>query len=206
VVLLTGIYSGVFTPTEAAAVAALHALILAAGVYRSFSPSALFLVLLESLRSSAVITMIIASAYLMNYAFATEGIPNQLALWVSSLHLGQLQFLLLVNGVFLLLGCFIDVSVMLLVFVPMLIPTAKLLGVDLVHFGVVVVVNMMIGLVTPPFGMLLFVTNALTGIPLRDMVVEGLPFTAMLILALLLLTLFPQIVLWLPQTMGYVTH
>ncbi len=205
-VLLTGIYSGAFTPTEAAAVAALHALILAAGVYRAFSPRTLFAVLLESLRSSAVITMIIASAYLLNYAFAAEGIPNQLALWVSGLQLGQLQFLLLVNAVFLVLGCFLDVSVMLLVFVPMLIPTAKLLGVDLVHFGVVVVVNMMIGLVTPPFGMLLFVTNALTGIPLKDMVREGWAFIALLVLALLLMTLFPQIVLWLPQTMGYVTR
>ncbi len=205
-VLLTGIYSGAFTPTEAAAVAALHALILAAGVYRAFSPKALFTVMLESLRASAVITMIIASAYLLNYAFAAEGIPNQLAAWVSSLQLSQLQFLLLVNAVFLVLGCFLDVSVMLLVFVPMLIPTAKLLGVDLVHFGVVVVVNMMIGLVTPPFGMLLFVTNALTCIPLKDMVQEGWAFIGLLILALLLMTLFPQIVLWLPQTMGYVTR
>ena len=204
--LLGGIYSGAFTPTEAAAVAALHALVLAGGVYRAFSPRALYVVTLESLRSSAVITMIIASAYLLNYAFATEGIPNQLALWVSGLQLSQLQFLLLVNAVFLVLGCFLDVSVMLLVFVPMLIPTARLLGVDLVHFGVVIVVNMMIGLVTPPFGMLLFVTNALTGIPLKDMVREGWPFTLLLMLALLLLTLFPQIVLWLPQSMGYVTH
>ena len=206
VVLLAGIYSGVFTPTEAAAVAALHALILAAGVYRAFSPATLYAVTLESLRSSAVITMIIASAYLLNYAFAAEGIPNQLAQWVNGLQLGQLPFLLLVNAVFLVLGCFLDVSVMLLVFVPMLIPAARLLGLDLVHFGVVVVVNMMIGLVTPPFGMLLFVTNALTGIRLRDMVREGLPFTALLMLSLLLLTLFPQLVLWLPQTMGYVTH
>lgn len=205
VVLLAGIYSGAFTPTEAAAVAALHALLLAAVVYRAFTPRALFLVTLESLRSSAVITMIIASAYLLNYAFATEGVPGNLALWVASLHLSQLEFLLLVNGVFLVLGCFLDVSVMLLVFVPMLIPTARLLGIDLVHFGVVVVVNMMIGLVTPPFGMLLFVTNALTGIALKDMVREGWPFTLLLLFALLLLTLFPQIVLWLPQTMGYVT-
>ncbi|WP_370654618.1 TRAP transporter large permease [Rhodoferax sp.] len=206
VVLLAGIYSGAFTPTEAAAVAALHALILAGVVYRAFTPKALFLVTLESLRSSAVITMIIASAYLLNYAFATEGVPGNLALWVASLHLGQLEFLLLVNVVFLVLGCFLDVSVMLLVFVPMLIPTARLLGIDLVHFGVVVVVNMMIGLVTPPFGMLLFVTNALTGIALKDMVREGWPFTLLLLFALLLLTLFPQIVLWLPQTMGYVTR
>ena len=206
VVLLAGIYSGAFTPTEAAAVAALHALILAGGVYRAFTPKALFAVTLESLRSSAVITMIIAAAYLLNYAFATEGVPGQLALWVASLHLGQLQFLLLVNAMFLVLGCFLDVSVMLLVFVPMLIPTARLLGVDLVHFGVVVVVNMMIGLITPPFGMLLFVTNALTGIPLKDMVREGWLFTVLMVFALLLLTLFPQIVLWLPQSMGYVTH
>jgi tripartite ATP-independent transporter DctM subunit len=206
VVLLVGIYSGAFTPTEAAAVAALHALILAGVVYRAFSPKALFAVTLESLRSSAVITMIIASSYLLNYAFATEGIPGQLALWVDSLRLSPLQFLLMVNLVFLVLGCFLDVSVMLLVFVPMLIPAAKLLGIDLVHFGVVIVVNMMIGLTTPPFGMLLFVTNALTGIPLKDMVREGWPFTVLLIVALLLLTVFPQIVLWLPQTMGYVTH
>ena len=86
------------------------------------------------------------------------------------------------------------------------LPTARLLGVDLVHFGVVVVVNMMIGLITPPFGMLLFVTNALTGIPLKDMVREGWLFTVLMVFALLLLTLFPQIVLWLPQSMGYVTH
>ncbi len=206
VVLLAGIYSGAFTPTEAAAVAALHALILAGMVYRAFSPRALFAVTLESLRASSVITMIIASAYLLNYAFTAEGVPALLAQWVAGLHLSPLAFLLLVNAVFLLLGCFLDVSVMLLVFVPMLIPAARALGIDLVHFGVVVVVNMMIGLVTPPFGMLLFVTNALTGIPLRDMVREGLPFTALLILALLLLTLFPQIVLWLPHTMGHVTR
>jgi C4-dicarboxylate transporter, DctM subunit len=198
VVLLAGIYSGAFTPTEAAAVAALHALFLAAVVYRAFSFTALFAVTLESLRASAVITMIIASSYLLNYAFATEGIPGQLALRVDSLHLSLLQFLLMVNLVFLVLGCFLDVSVMLLVFVPMLIPAAKLLGIDLVHFGVVIVVNMMMGLTTPPFGMLLFVTNALTGIPLKAMVREGWLFTVLLMVALLL-TVFPQ-------TMGYVTH
>jgi len=92
---------------------------------------------------------------------------------------------------------------MLLVFVPMLLPAAKLLGIDLVHFGVVVVVNMMIGLITPPFGMLLFVTNALTGISIRDMMREGWGFLAALMLLMLAMVLFPQIVLWLPQSMGY---
>jgi len=106
------------------------------------------------------------------------------------------KFLLLVNVMFLVLGCFLDVSVLLLVFVPMLLPAAKLLGVDLVHFGVLVVLNMMIGLIHPPFGMLLFVTKALTGIPIGEI---------MLLMLLVAITLFPQIVLWLPQTMGYKT-
>ena len=104
---------------------------------------------------------------------------------------------------FLLLGCILDVSVLLLVFVPMLLPAVKALGIDLVHFGVLVVLNMMIGLVTPPFGMLLFVTKALTGIPIGEMLREGWLFLAMLLALLLAMTFFPQIVLWLPQTMGY---
>jgi TRAP-type C4-dicarboxylate transport system permease large subunit len=95
---------------------------------------------------------------------------------------------------------------MLLVLVPLLIPAAKAMGVDLVHFGVVVVVNMMIGMVTPPFGMLLFVINALTGTSLKGMIRESLPFMFLLLSSLLLMTLFPQIVLWLPQSMGYVTQ
>jgi C4-dicarboxylate transporter DctM subunit len=95
--------------------------------------------------------------------------------------------------------------VLLLVFVPMLLPAAKLLGVDLVHFGVLVVLNMMIGLIHPPFGMLLFVTKALTGIPIGEMMKEGWPFLVMLLLLLVAITAFPQIVLWLPQTMGYKT-
>jgi TRAP-type C4-dicarboxylate transport system permease large subunit len=111
----------------------------------------------------------------------------------------------MVNALFLILGCFLDVSVLLLVFVPMLLPAAKLLGVDLVHFGVLVVLNMMIGLITPPFGMLLFVTKALTGIPIGDMLREGWLFLVMLLGLLVAITLFPQIVLWLPQTMGYGT-
>jgi C4-dicarboxylate transporter DctM subunit len=203
VVLLAGIYSGVFTPTEAAAVAALHALLLAGVVYRALSWRTLFGVLLESTRSSAVITMIIAGAFMLNYAFTSEGVPQLLAAWVDGRDLTPLQFMLLVNVAFLVLGCFLDTSVMLLVFVPMLIPTAKALGIDLVHFGVVVVVNMMIGLITPPFGMLLFVTNALAGIPIPAMLREGWPFLVMLLTVLLAITVFPQIVLWLPQSMGY---
>jgi tripartite ATP-independent transporter DctM subunit len=205
IVLLGGIYSGAFTPTEAAAVAALHALILAAFVFRALSWRAFWGVVLESTRSSAVITIILAGSFILNYAFTAEGIPQAMAVWVDNQHLSRLQFLFMVNALFLILGCFLDVSVLLLVFVPMLLPAAKLLGVDLVHFGVLVVLNMMIGLITPPFGMLLFVTKALTGIPIGDMLREGWLFLVMLLGLLVAITLFPQIVLWLPQTMGYGT-
>jgi len=205
IVLLGGIYSGAFTPTEAAAVAALHALLLAAVVYRALSWRAFAGVVLESTRSSAVITLILAGSFILNYAFTSEGVPQAMAQWVTGMQLTQLHFLLLVNALFLVLGCFLDVSVLLMVFVPMLLPAARLLGVDLVHFGVLVVLNMMIGLIHPPFGMLLFVTKALTGIPIGDMMREGWPFLLMLLALLLAMTVFPQIVLWLPHTMGYVT-
>jgi tripartite ATP-independent transporter DctM subunit len=160
-------------------------------------------VVLESARSSAVITIILAGSFMLNYAFTAEGVPQALAAWVDSLHLGRLPFLFFVNLLFLVLGCFLDVSVLLLVFVPMLLPAVNLLGIDLVHFGVLVVLNMMIGLIHPPFGMLLFVTKALTGIPIGAMMREGWLFLVMLLLLLVAMTVFPQIVLWLPQTMGY---
>lgn len=203
VVLLGGIYSGAFTPTEAAAVAALHALVLAGLCYRALTWRSLGGVVLESTRSSAVITLIIAGAFMLNYAFTAEGVPQALAQWVAQLDLSQVAFLLMVNVVFLVLGCFLDTAVMLLVFVPMLLPAVKAVGVDLVHFGVLIVVNMMVGLITPPFGMLLFVTNALTRIPIKDMLREGWLFLAMLLGLVLAMSLFPQIVLWLPRSMGY---
>ena len=203
IVLLGGIYSGAFTPTEAAAVAAVHALVLAAVVYRALDLRNFWGVVLESARGSAVITVILAGSFMLNYAFTAEGVPQAMAAWVEGMHLSRTGFLLLVNLMFLVLGCFLDVSVLLLVFVPMLLPAVKLLGIDLVHFGVLVVLNMMIGLIHPPFGMLLFVTKALTGIPIGEMVKEGWPFLVLLLLLLLALTFFPQIVLWLPQTMGY---
>jgi len=204
VVLLGGIYSGVFTSTEAAAVAALHALVLSAWVFKALSLQAFWAVVIESAKASAVITIILAGSFMLQYAFTAEGIPQALALWVEQQHLQPMAFLFMVNAMFLVLGCFLDVSVLLLVFVPMLLPAVGLLGIDKVHFGVLVVLNMMIGLIHPPFGMLLFVTKALTGIPIMAMVREGWLFLVMLLLLLVAMTLFPPIVLWLPMQMGYV--
>jgi C4-dicarboxylate transporter DctM subunit len=202
-VLLGGIYSGVFTPTEAAAVAALYALFLATVVYRALDLKRLYQVLIESSKSSASVTLIVAAAFLINYAFAAENVPTALAAWLNSFNLSPLGFLLGVNLLLLVLGCFLDTAIMLLVLVPILLPTARLLGVDLVHFGVMVVVNMMIGMVTPPFGMLLFVINALAGVSLKEMIRESWVFIGVLIVALMIITLVPQTVLWLPQALGY---
>ena len=206
IVLLGGIYSGAFTPTEAAAVAALHALLLSTVVYRALTWRSFWGVVMESTRASAVITIILAGSFILNYAFTAEQVPQQMAAWVDSMQLSRIQFLLMVNVLFLVLGCFLDVSVLLLVFVPMLLPAVNVLGIDLVHFGVLVVLNMMIGLIHPPFGMLLFVTKALTGIPIGEMMREGWLFLVMLLGLLLALTFFPELVLWLPRTMGYGVH
>lgn len=203
VVLLGGIYTGIFTPTEAASVAALYALFLASLVYRALSWKRLYEILVESSKASASVTLIIASAFVINYAFTAENVPGLVAAWLTGMDLSPLGFLLLVNVLFLVLGCFLDTSIMLLVLVPILLPTAKLLGIDLVHLGVVLAVNMMIGLVTPPFGMLLFVINALAGVSLRGMIREAWLFIGVLLVSLVLMTVFPQIVLWLPHLMGY---
>lgn len=204
VVLLGGIYSGAFTPTEAAAMAALHALVLSAWVFKALSLHAFWAVVIDSAKASAVITIILAGSFMLQYAFTAEGVPQAMALWVEQQQLQPVAFLLMVNLLFLVLGCFLDVSVLLLVFVPMLLPAVDLLGIDKVHFGVLVVLNMMIGLIHPPFGMLLFVTKALTGIPIMAMVREGWLFLVMLLVLLVAMTLFPPIVLWLPMQMGYV--
>ncbi|MET0509632.1 MAG: TRAP transporter large permease [Burkholderiaceae bacterium] len=202
-VLLGGIYSGVFTPTEAASVAALYALVLAGLAYRALSWSRLYEILVESAKASASVTLIIAAAFVINYAFAAENVPALVAASLTGLDLSPVGFLVLVNIVFLILGCFLDTTILLLVVVPVLLPTARLLGIDLVHLGVVLAVNMMIGLVTPPFGMLLFVINALAGVPLKAMIREAWVFIAVLVAALTVMTFLPQTVLWLPRVMGY---
>jgi tripartite ATP-independent transporter DctM subunit len=203
VVLLGGIYSGVFTPTEAAAVAALYALALALFVYRALDWKGLVAVLSDSARSTAVVSVIICGAFLLNYVLATEQAPQHVAAWFASLDVGPLGFLIVANLVFLVLGCLLDTTTLLLVLVPLLLPAAKAFGVDLVHFGVVIVVNMMIGLLTPPYGVLLFVLSGLSGAPVKDIVRELVPFMAALIAVLFLLIFVPSLVLALPRLAGY---
>ncbi|MFN3673241.1 MAG: TRAP transporter large permease [Bosea sp. (in: a-proteobacteria)] len=203
VVLLGGIYGGATTPTEAAAVAAAYALAISALLYRSVSARALYDSLAYSARTTASIGMLIAGALVFNYVVTIENIPDTLKVLLSGWDMSPLGFLLLVNLILLVLGCLLEGTAILLIVVPVLIPTAKALGIDMVHFGVVVVVNIMLGLITPPYGLLLFIMNNITGVPLREIVRECMPFLAAMIAALAVITLSPGLVLWLPRLMGY---
>ena len=203
IVLMYGIYGGITTPTEAAAVAAFYALVISVVVYRSVSLPALYAALLTSAKTTASIGMLIAGALVFNYVVTVENIPNSLSALLLAWDLNPITFLLAVNILLLVLGCLLEGTTILLVIVPVLIPTAQALGIDLVHFGVVVVVNIMLGLITPPYGMLLFIMTRISGAPMRAIVGDVMPFLFGLVLALILFTFVPETVLWLPKMFGY---
>lgn len=203
VVLLGGIYSGLATPTESAAVAGVYGLVLSTVVYRALGWGALSAVVTETVRSTASVMLIVGAAFILNYAIAREGLPQLIAAFLDAQQLAPLAFLIAVNVLFLILGCFLDVTAMLLIMVPLLVPTVSVLHIDLVHFGVVIVLNIMIGLITPPYGLVLFVLNAVAGVPLKEMIAEIWKFVGVLVFVLLLLVLFPDLVLWLPHLMGF---
>jgi tripartite ATP-independent transporter DctM subunit len=202
-VLLAGIYGGAVTPTEAAAIAAFYALVLAASFYRALSVRTFYSVLLESARSSASIGLVIGAAFVLNYVVASENIPTAIAKAIDGVDFSALGFLIAINIFVLILGCFLDASTIILVIVPLFIPTCKALGIDLVHFGVLIVVNAMIGLITPPYGMLLFVIDKTVGITVAETTRAILPFVIILVLSLFAMILFPEIILWLPRQFGY---
>jgi TRAP-type transport system large permease protein len=203
VILLGGIYGGATTPTEAAAVAAFYALLVAGILYRSLSLKSLYNVFVDSSRSAASVGLVIGSALIFNYIIATEQIPQSLSAFMTSLDLSKAGFMAFTMALFLVLGCVLDATTIILVIIPLFLPTVTALGIDPVYFGVVSVVNCMIGLITPPYGILLFVVNGTTGIPIKDIVKEGVPFFVALLLSLIAIVVFPELVLWLPRLLGY---
>lgn len=203
VVLLGGIYGGVTTPTEAAAVAAAYALAVSVLLYRSVSAGDAYRAVLGSARTAISIGMLIAGAIVFNYVVTVESIPDALQRILVGWDLSPAGFLIAVNVLLLLLGCVLEGTTILLLVVPVLIPTAAALGIDLVHFGVMVVVNIMLGLVTPPYGLLLFVMVRISGCPLRAIVRDVMPFLWGMVAALAVITFVPGVVLWLPRLLGY---
>ena len=203
VVLLGCLYSGATTPTEAAAAAAIYALVVSIFVYRAMSWRDAYNSLLSSARVTTSIGMLIAGAMVFNYVITIENIPKALAGTLKAWELSSFTFLLLVNVLLLLLGCVLEGTTILLVFIPVLLPAAYALGIDPVHFGVMVVVNVMIGLCSPPYGLLLLMMVKVTGVPLKDIVREMIPFHAAMIVALILITYIPWLTLVVPRLFGY---
>ncbi|MGO2343965.1 C4-dicarboxylate TRAP transporter large permease protein DctM [Vibrio litoralis] len=202
VIILGGIYSGMFTPTEAAAVAAVYAGFIALFVYKDITIKQCPNVLLEAAKLTVMLMFIIANAMLFAFVLTTEQIPQTIAAWIITLGLSPWMFLLLVNIILLLAGNFMEPSAIILILAPILFPIAIELGIDPIHFGIIMVVNMEIGLITPPVGLNLFVTSAVTGMPLSATIRAALPWLMILLVFLMIITYIPAVSLWLPEALG----
>jgi C4-dicarboxylate transporter DctM subunit len=203
IILLGCLYSGITTPTEAAGLAAAYALLVSTVLYRSLGWREVADSLLSSARTSISIGMLIAGALVFNYVITSENIPASLSGVLRTLDMSPLAFLLAVNLLLLVLGAFLEGSTIILVILPVLLPTAVALGIDPVHFGVVAVLNIMIGLITPPYGLLLFMMTKIANVSLYELVREVVPFLVVMIGALVVITLWPDFVLFVPRLAGY---
>ncbi|WP_226781153.1 TRAP transporter large permease [Oceaniglobus trochenteri] len=199
VILLTGIYGGVFTPTEGGAIAAVWAVFVGMVIYRNMGLRRLWVVLVESAEMTAIVAVKIGAAFAFSFIISYEQVSQHLTALLLDFSSSKLMLLLLVNLAFLALGMIIDTMVLLIVFVPLVIPMANAFGIDLVHFGVVLILNMMIGLSTPPVGGLLFITSAVSGVPLHKIIKEIIPIVGVMIVVLVLVTFIPELVLFIPS-------
>ena len=202
VIILGGIYSGMFTPTEAAAVAAVYAGFVALFVYKDMTVRECPKVLLESGKLTIMLMFIIANAMLFAHVLTTEQIPQQITAWVVEMDLQPWQFLLVVNIVLLIAGAFMEPSAIILILAPILFPIAVQLGIDPIHLGIIMVVNMEIGLITPPVGLNLFVTSAVTGMKLTEVIKAAWPWLMLLLSFLMIITYVPAVSLALPTWLG----
>lgn len=201
-IILGGIYSGMFTPTEAAAVAAVYSAFIAIFVYKDMALSEAPKVILDSAKLSIMLMFIIANAMLFAHVLTTEQIPQQITAWVIEAGLEPWMFLLVVNVVLLIAGAFMEPSAIILILAPILFPIGLELGVDPIHLGIIMVVNMEIGLITPPVGLNLFVTSAVTGMPIHQVIRAAMPWLLILLLFLGIITYVPIVSLGLPNLLG----
>ncbi|MBR5559347.1 MAG: TRAP transporter large permease [Oscillospiraceae bacterium] len=201
VILLVGIYTGVMTPTEAGAVAAAYSLIISILIYRSLGWKTLWNIIKETGKSVGQVGLVVCAAYGFSYVVANEKIAVLAADFVLGLTDNKYVFLLIVNVAFLIMGMFLDTSTMQLIFLPLLLPIVTTLGIDLVHFGVVCTLNMMIGLMTPPYGMLLFVTAGVSKTPMKEIIKEIMPMIGLEIAVLILITYVPSVITFIPSVL-----
>ena len=201
VVVIGGIYGGIFTPTEAAAVAAMWAFFISVFVYKDIKVSDFFDIALGSAKTTAMIMFIIANAMLFAHFLTMENVPQLITQTLVDWNVDMIMFLIFVNILLVIAGAFMEPSAIIMIMVPLLLPVAVALGIDPIHFGIMITINMELGMVSPPVGLNLFVTSSLTGMPMKDVVVATLPWTATIFVGLMLVTYIPEISLWLPNLM-----
>ncbi|HEX5357858.1 MAG TPA: TRAP transporter large permease subunit [Aquabacterium sp.] len=199
VVVMGGIYTGLFTPTEAAAMAAVYAFIIAVFVYKDMGLKDVPRVLLNSANMSAMLLYIITNAVLFSFVLANENIPQQLADWLVGMGLGPIAFLLVVNILLLVAGNFMEPSSIVLIMAPILFPVAVKLGIDPIHFGILIVVNMEVGMCHPPVGLNLYVASGITKMGITELTVAVWPWLLTMLVFLGLVTYWPPLSLWLPH-------
>jgi len=199
VIILGGIYGGIFTPTEAAAVAAVYAFIIAVFVYRDINLKQVPKVLLDAAKVTVMLMFLIANALLFAYVLTTERIPQEIAEHILAMGLTPWQFLIIVNLLLLVAGNFMEPTGIILILAPILLPIAEQLGINPVHMGIIMVVNLEIGMVTPPVGLNLFVTAGITGMSIMQVVRAALPWLSVLLVFLIIVTYVPNLSLWLPN-------
>lgn len=202
VILLTGIYSGVMTATEAGAVAGFYALLIALLVYRTLGMPDFLQLLRDTVKSTGQIGLVLGSAYVFSYVISVERLPQLAGAFIISIASTKATFLLLTNISLFILGMLIDSAVLQLVLLPILVPIAQKLGIDMVHFGMIFTLNTMIGLCTPPYGMLLFIVSAISGEKMNLIVKEIAPMIFAMVVVLAVVTYVPDVVLWVPRMFG----
>jgi C4-dicarboxylate transporter DctM subunit len=199
VIVIGGIYGGIFTPTEAAAVAAVYAFITAKFIYRDLGWKDIPQVIKTSAATAAMIMFIIANAMIFAHLLTTEQMPQDLAQWIIDLNLNKYVFLIFINLLLLLAGNFMEPSSLIMILAPLIFPIAVQLGIDPIHLGVIITVNMEIGMLTPPVGLNLFVASGISGLTLQDTIRASMPWFLALLIGLLIITYVPQISLFIPQ-------
>jgi tripartite ATP-independent transporter DctM subunit len=199
VILFGGMMIGVFTPTEAAFVAAAYALVLGLFVYREITWRELPKLFLDTVETNAVVLMLVMTAALFGWVLARAQVPQQLGAWILGVSRNPLIILLMINVFLLIVGCFMEALAALIILIPVFMPIIKAVGIDPVHFGLVAVLNLMIGTLTPPVGIVLFVVARVAKLPFEEVTRATAPFLIPLIVVLILITVFPELVLWLPR-------
>ncbi len=199
VIILGGIYGGVFTPTEAAGVAAVYAFFIAVFVYRDVGMKQVPHVLLDAAKVTVMLMFIVANALLFAHVLTTERIPQQIAETIVAWGMPGWQFLIVVNILLLIAGMFMEPTGIILIMAPILFPIATQLGIDPVHLGIIMVVNLEIGMVTPPIGLNLFVTAGITKMSITQVARAALPWTTVLLVFLMIITYIPAVTLFLPK-------